>query len=128
MPPILLKSFLPAIAWFITLTILLCLPGSAFPQEDWLDKIWFDKWVHFGLFAGMVVLFCGPRSPMAGYAGWKKWFLFTAIIAADYGILMEFVQRYLIPNRSFDMGDIVADMAGAAAGYIIALKIFKEKS
>ena len=32
---------------------------------------------------------------------------------------MEYVQKYLIPNRDFDIYDIVADIIGAATGYFI---------
>ena len=45
-------------------------------------------------------------------------FYLTAIICLLYGIMMEFVQRYFIANRSFDTGDIIADGVGSAAGVI----------
>jgi VanZ family protein len=32
---------------------------------------------------------------------------------------MEFVQENFIPNRSFDVGDIIADLAGSLIGYLI---------
>jgi VanZ family protein len=37
--------------------------------------------------------------------------------------MIEFIQRYFIPNRSFDIGDIAADAIGAAVGVIAALKL-----
>ena len=43
-------------------------------------------------------------------------FIIITGIATIYGIGMEFVQLYWIPNRSFDPGDIVADTVGALAG------------
>ena len=39
-----------------------------------------------------------------------QWVLLLAIV---YGTGMEFVQKYLVVNRSFDGADIVADAAGA---------------
>ncbi|MEO7394031.1 MAG: hypothetical protein ABIU11_03765, partial [Chitinophagaceae bacterium] len=51
-------SFIPAIAWIIISTLLLIIPGSALPKENWLGKIWFDKWVHIGMFSIMVFLCC----------------------------------------------------------------------
>ena len=37
-----------------------------------------------------------------------------------YGIVMEVLQHYFIPFRSFDWGDVVADCVGAIVGYMIA--------
>ena len=36
--------------------------------------------------------------------------------------MMEFVQKYWIPNRSFELGDIVADSAGCLLALGITLK------
>src|SRR5215472_11086552 len=51
-------SLLLAIAWFVVTTILLTLPGSAFPKENWFDKIWLDKWIHIALFGMLAFLWC----------------------------------------------------------------------
>ena len=61
-----LLAFSPGIGWLIICTILLTLPGTSFPKEDWLDKIWFDKWVHIGLFGGMVLLWCWGVNKVMG--------------------------------------------------------------
>jgi VanZ family protein len=42
------------------------------------------------------------------------------LVACFFGIAMEFVQKYFIPNRDFDIYDIVADIIGAAGGFLIA--------
>ncbi len=49
--------FIPAIFWFMATTVLLILPGPDIPSVGFLDKIYFDKWVHAGLFGGMTFLF-----------------------------------------------------------------------
>ena len=46
----------------------------------------------------------------------KKMFYLLASLSLAYGIIMEFVQDNFIPNRSFDYGDIVADLIGCLAG------------
>jgi len=46
------------------------------------------------------------------------------VVGCFYGIAMEFVQKYFIPFRSFDLGDIIADGIGCAAGYLFAIKRF----
>ena len=48
--------FVPAIAWVIIVTVLLVLPGPDIPDVSFLDEIYFDKWVHAGLFCGLTFL------------------------------------------------------------------------
>jgi hypothetical protein len=40
---------------------------------------------------------------------------------------MEFVQKYFIPNRSFDLGDILADGVGSGIGAFIAGRMYIKK-
>jgi multisubunit Na+/H+ antiporter MnhB subunit len=121
-------SLFPAIAWFAISVILLILPGTAFPTEDWLDKIWFDKWVHIGMFAILVTLFCWAmlrkKEPSIAL---KNTFIIIGISGFAYGIGMEFVQKYFIPYRSFDVGDIIADGIGSTAGVIYSLGRYIKK-
>lgn len=112
--------FFLAIGWLLVVTILLCLPGTEFPKITWLNKIWFDKWVHTGLFLVLVVVWCRL------YVN-KKTFLCISLLALLYGVAMELVQHFFIPFRSFDAGDIVADGIGSAAGCFIAVKYFLKK-
>ncbi|MDB5210059.1 MAG: VanZ family protein, partial [Sediminibacterium sp.] len=35
-----------------------------------------------------------------------------------YGTIMEFVQKYWIPNRSFEIADILADSTGSLLAYL----------
>ena len=53
-------SFLPAFAWFVIANFLFFMPGEDIPEATFLDDIYFDKWVHTGLFAGMVFLTAYP--------------------------------------------------------------------
>ncbi|HUC81794.1 MAG TPA: VanZ family protein [Flavisolibacter sp.] len=101
-----------AIAWLLVISVLFFLPGSALPKETWLNDIQFDKWVHFGFFALLLFLwrFFLPAA--------KKYSWFLLLGALFYGLGVELVQHYLIANRSFDMGDVAADMAGAVAGIL----------
>ena len=111
-------SLFPGIAWFIISTILLTLPGDVLPKENWLDKIWFDKWVHIGMFGIIVFLFgWDALRTKQSLQKLKRSFLIIALLALLYGIIMEFVQDNFIPNRSFDYGDIIADFVGCFAGW-----------
>jgi len=118
-------AFLAALTWSIITTILLCLPGSAFPKENWFDKIWLDKWIHIGIFTLLVFLWCRSITTLTE----KKsiFFIQIAFYFFLYGIAMEFIQKYFIPNRSFDTVDIIADGIGSTIGLIVSLKLYIKK-
>ena len=119
-----------AISWLIISTILLTLPGTAFPSEDWLDKIWFDKWVHIGMFGLLVILWClAWKSLKQNEINQKllRAFWTIAIIFIAYGIAIEFVQKYLIPFRSFDVSDIAADAVGSTLGAFYSIRRYIKK-
>ncbi len=121
-------SIFPAIAWLIISTILLTLPGSSFPKENWLDRIWFDKWVHIAMFFIMVALWCrGVLKFIPGNKKLKQVFLLLALLSLAYGIAMEYVQLYFIKYRSFDTGDIIADAVGCGMGVIYSLGRYIKK-
>ena len=71
------KRFLPGISWFFILLVLLCIPGTDLPQaEDWMQKLYLDKWVHTGLFAILSFLdqlYLAQQLPGNG-AGWQRIF------------------------------------------------------
>lgn len=104
-----------AILWFLITTILLCIPGKKIPQVGFLHLIpQFDKIVHIFLFAILSFLFCKTSK--------KKNYWIVAILCAVYGMVMEFVQKNYIPNRSFDILDIIADTVGSFAALMVLLK------
>ena len=121
-------SFIPAISWFIISVVLLTIPGSAFPKENWLDKIWFDKWVHIGMFAIMVSLWCWAMLKIySANTRLRTVFILIGLLSLSYGVGMEFVQKYFINNRSFDEGDIIADAVGCSLGVFFSLKRYIKK-
>ena len=76
------------------------------------------------MFGILVFLFCWGMQKKYSVPRLLKIFSTIAVLALVYGIIMEFVQRYLIPNRSFDTGDIIADAVGCFAGWLLAVKWF----
>lgn len=110
-------QFIPAFIWFIIANILFLMPGNDVPTVSFLDVIYFDKWVHAGLFCGLTFLTAYPFIK-AGNSS-KKLLIKISIVYAFYGVLIEFAQRYLAYERDFDVNDMVADAVGCAIGYII---------
>ncbi len=115
------RKLFSAILWLVFVSYLFCLPGSAIPKVDWLSHIWFDKWVHFGIFTGIVLLW-GRAFQIENRYG----LLILLILAWLYGLLVEVVQDRFVPNRSFDWGDWVADIAGSLAGLWLWLMLIKK--
>jgi VanZ family protein len=113
------KKFIPGIAWFFLVLILLVVPGSQFPKtDDWLDKIFFDKWVHTGLFAILAFLFMYPIVKSDIERRIKiNIIIKIAIATIVWGLATEFIQKYFATRRSFDLLDWASDSIGA----IIAL-------
>ncbi len=112
------RFFLPAIGWIVLSTVLLTMPQSAFPGNSIFSDIpWFDKWVHIGMFGIMSLLLCWAfyKFKPEDHA-LKKQFIWIGVACLLYGFIMELVQKYWVPFRSFDPGDVVADAVGAAGG------------
>ena len=105
--------FLP-IGALIFFTILFCLPGSAFPKEDWLSKVYFDKWVHIGIFTVLLFLWCRSLG-----VGRVMAYILLVLIAITYGFLIEFIQDRFVDNRSWDLGDVAADFVGSIVGILV---------
>ncbi len=118
-------KFLPGIAWFLLVLILICLPGKSIPQANWLDIVDFDKFVHAGLFGGIVFFFSMPFKKIA-LERQKKINLFIKITLAAcvWGITTEFIQKYFIPGRQFDLMDWAADSLGAFLAFFVSKKFF----
>ncbi len=113
------KKFIPGIAWFFLVLVLICLPGSNIPQvETWLNDIYFDKWVHTGLFAVLTFLFIYPVAKLPLTLPVKKNLAIKiAIAACVWGLTTEFIQKFFIPDRSFDLYDLAADSFGIITAY-----------
>jgi hypothetical protein len=110
--------FIPAIAWFIIASILFFLPGEDIPEVSFLDLIYFDKWVHTGLFAGLVFLSALPFIKAGKCTA--KLLIKISILFILYGVCVEFIQKFLDEGRSFDYTDMIADAVGCVIGSVFS--------
>jgi VanZ family protein len=122
------KLFLPVL-WVILIQVLLCLPGSSLPDDkSGLFAIpYLDKLVHITLFGVFVALWCYYfYRKFYSVSKLAKLFFGIFLLASFNGILLEYIQLYFIPGRSFDKGDIIADLMGAGFSYgICNIKLLK---
>ena len=129
MQKISIRKFLPGIAWFFVVLVLTTLPGSDIPKAKWLEKIYFDKWVHIGMFGGLTFLFCWPFYKSGFTSGQRLYyFLKIAMAVSIWGLAIEFIQRFYIVGRSFDILDWAADSFGALIALLFCKKWFIKTS
>src|SRR5438105_4509008 len=101
-----LTFFFPGFTWFFFFPDLFTLPGNDLPHNDLFNIPFFDKYVHLTMFFMLTALFCYPFSYFdADHSFIKSWFNKIAVYVILYGILMEFVQKYFVYGRSFDVVD-----------------------
>jgi len=117
-----IKKYLSAlyvpIVWTLLIIIAMCLPGNYIPNEQGFKLPNFDKLVHMGMFGGFVFLWSLYLAKSRSRAGrLLLGFFCFYLLANGFGVAMEYVQKYWIPGRDYDLADIIADMFGAGIGY-----------
>ena len=124
------KLYVP-LGWSIFTQILLSLPGSLFEGSGLFHIPNLDKIAHLGLFGGLALfwnLFYYNRNQASPERSGRNNALTPWIILlflALYGVAIEYFQFYCIPRRSFDVGDIVADIIGAMCGYLATILVLR---
>jgi len=122
-------KFVPAIIWFWISFWLFTLPGSAIPEFDLFHKVQGDKLVHAFIFFLLGYLFIAPLKHHVNQVRKRiYWFIAITIFFILYGISIEFIQKNYIPFRSFDIGDIYADMVGSLIALWYAIKVLGKEA
>jgi len=120
--------FIPALIWFIISAVLLSLPGDDLPKSPLFEFPYFDKLVHLGMFFLLSSLFCYPLSLVAEKSAvLKSQSISISLCILAYGIIMEFVQKYFVVGRSFDVVDIVFDGIGSFTGMLAVIIYYGKK-
>ena len=123
-----LKAFVPGIVWFIISVVLLALPGNNLPQNNLFDFPFLDKVVHLVMFFLLSSLFCFPFVTAAfKKEDLKKLFNKIGLGVIFYGIVMEFIQKYFVTNRSFEVVDIAFDTLGSIVGIMVVRRYSQKK-
>jgi len=101
------------------------MPGPDVPSAPFFDLVYFDKWVHIGLFGILTFLWAFPflKSEIAS----PKIFVFITFCSILFGVLMEYVQKYFAFERDFDVLDIAADSVGSIIALFWLFYFFKRK-
>jgi len=122
----LLSKKFPARLWTLFILILMTIPGNMLPKEETTFIPNLDKLIHATLFGSFVFLwsiYYATRKEKNNHSGSR--FVLILIIACLYGVATELMQKYLIPNRDYDIYDIMADSIGAVLGFLFVLLTVK---
>lgn len=112
------KKFIPGIAWFFIVLVIMFLPGHEIPPVSWLEGINFDKLLHISVFGLLTILFCWPFYKSSFNKKERlQYFIKIAIATSIWGLTTELIQRYLVPGRYFDVLDWIADSIGALIAF-----------
>lgn len=94
-----------------------------FPTEA--DSGWeipnVDKLAHVLIYILLMLLWCSYVFQKSA-ADAQRNLLITALVIFGYGIVIEAIQHWLIPNRLADIWDVVANGLGSILGYLIFKK------
>jgi phosphoglycerol transferase MdoB-like AlkP superfamily enzyme len=116
-------KFVPGVIWLGITFWLFTLPGSKIPDIDLFHQLQVDKIVPIFLFVVLCLSFMFPFKNVHYSTQIKRIIFFVLItLFIGYGIVIEFIQRDYIANRSFDIGDIIADSIGCLAALLFAVK------
>lgn len=97
------------------------IPGSDLPAEDWMSLFHVDKWIHLGMFASLSCAWLIAFGKMGMVRRGRVWVGVGCLI---YSVLLEAGQTTLFTDRHADLLDIVADLAGTAAGWAVFRLIY----
>lgn len=114
------------ISWMVIILLLTLTPGKSMPRTSlWEDLLSFDKFAHLTIFAVLVYLLIIGMSKQYTYHFLKRNALVVALLAGiGYGLIIELIQL-LIPGRSFEMADILANSTGCFIGVGLFYLVYK---
>ncbi len=120
-------KFAPAIICFFLVLFLICLPEDSLPgKHSWLDITYLDKLVHTIMFGTMTFFFLLPIAESPMYQKLKRhYFIRIGLSVCIWGLTTEFIQKFYVPTRSFDIFDWVADSAGVLIAWLYCRKFHK---
>ena len=122
------RNSYPGILCGIVILILTGLPGSVFPRVK--PIVGLDKVVHASCMPDLPSFAYGATANSSFPTGsriQKKAMLITLVISIAYGGLTELMQEYLVPSRTGDWFDFLADAIGTLSGVTLFPLFFRHK-
>ena len=101
-----------------------CLPGADLDADDWWARWHMDKLLHFMAFGMWGLTWAIALAKQRRLQ--KAWHLELGLLAVAviFGMVLEAIQGAWMPGRTFDLGDVIADLVGAACSLGLFSRIF----
>jgi VanZ family protein len=118
-----LKYHFPFIAWLLIIFIQSSFPAVELPKVEFLSS---DKIVHmgvYGLLAALCFISLAHIEKQNMFS--KNVYLWSGVLTVLYGASDE-IHQYFVPNRSSEVQDWLADLAGAII-MLLVIKFFLSK-
>jgi len=105
----------------LIITIAMLTPGEKLPEANYFDLQ--DKLIHLICFGGLSFLWTGVGFQRSEYGENRKRLIVNFIVFGILaGIVLESLQ-YFIPNRTFDIMDMIVNEIGGILGFLAYFKI-----
>lgn len=106
---------IPALLWLLFVTVALLTPGNNLPKVPLFPYA--DKLIHFGVFAVLTFLWARVGTlDEEKEIKWGKLLTNLLVFSIFFPIFIEYLQMY-VPNRSFELEDILANLFGGLIGF-----------
>ncbi|PSL05093.1 VanZ family protein [Cecembia rubra] len=116
----------PALLWLLFVTIAILTPGNNLPKVPLFPFA--DKLIHVGVFAVLSFLWARVGTLESGRKiKWKNLLTNLLVFSVFFPIFIEYLQMY-VPNRSFELEDILANLFGGLIGFSGFIILHKAKS
>ena len=100
------------------------LPGHDLDMDSWWATWHMDKVLHFLAFSTWGLAMSVALAKQRLFQKGSRFELVMMVGAAIFGTVLECVQGAYVPNRSADLADVVADVAGVALALLAFRVIF----
>ena len=108
-----------AVLWAVLIFVLCVMPGNRIPHVPFLEFHYFDKLVHLGLFYVQTILTIRGLSTQNRFKNvLSRAMLLSFVLCFLYGGMLELIQGAWCIDRTADVYDFFADVAGSILGII----------
>ncbi|MCC9166664.1 VanZ family protein [Pontibacter harenae] len=115
-----LRYNLFTIIWAAMIMLTTLLPSTSMPSLSAWELFSFDSFAHFFVFAVLTFLMIVGLIKQYTYPRLRHYAIRSAfLICSMYGVLIEFIQHFLVYGRQGDVIDALADTIGCLVGIVL---------
>jgi len=116
------NSLVKSIIWGIIILLSCTIPGNKISKVTLLELKHIDKFLHFLMyFIFSLILYLDLRKYINSLKNKYFGYLYIFFISLVWGIIIELIQYYILPNREGSVADIMANIGGMLTGILFIL-------